>query len=439
MLKIRPVWKADELKRFGELEEKYHYMGETHSGGDTLRLVIEDDGEWVAIMVWGGACYHLLRRDEYIGWTPSLRAQRLKLIASNRRFTILAKPGERRNLASRCLALAAREIVKLWVRKFHYRPLLAETFCDIEHSPGTCYKAAGWTPLGTTKGFTRTNRQECDFYVPNDRPKTLWVKPLVPNALELLNARELPEDCALGAQGNSDGVMPIGKAQRESLYDALCRVRDVRDDNRTFHIGGMLSIVVMAAMSGANSVKAIARFAQKLDMPQRRELCMPHAKSKAGVVAKREYKVPSYVAIYNFLKTLDLDDFGRKLSEWMSAQEGTLPRQLALDGKFVKEVMGIVSVVNVENGAPVAVAVCSRKEGETGRCEMPVGRRLLSEMDLTNALVCSDALHCQHDTVRTVARSNGESLVQIKDNQKGLLKNAKDVIKARHPVDSKKN
>ena len=64
MLKIRPVWKADELRRFGELEEKYHYMGETHSGGDTLRLVIEDDGEWVAIMVWGGACYHLLRRDD---------------------------------------------------------------------------------------------------------------------------------------------------------------------------------------------------------------------------------------------------------------------------------------------------------------------------------------------------------------------------------------
>ena len=96
---------------------------------------------------------------------------------------------------------------------------------------------------------------------------------------------------------------------------------------------------------------------------------MPHAKSRTGVVAKHEYKVPSYVTIYNFLKTLDLDDFARRLTEWMSAQEGTLPRQLAFDGKFVKEVMGIVSVVNVENGVPVAVAVCSRKEGETGRCE----------------------------------------------------------------------
>ena len=39
--------------------------------------------------------------------------------------------------------------------------------------------------------------------------------------------------------------MPIGKEQRESLHDALCRVRDTQDSNRTFHIDGMLSIVVM--------------------------------------------------------------------------------------------------------------------------------------------------------------------------------------------------
>ena len=86
----------------------------------------------------------------------------------------------------------------------------------------------------------------------------------------------------------------------------------------------------------------------------------------------------------------------------------------------------------------VVLVTESYKEGETGKCEMPVGRRLLSEMDLTNALVCSDALHCQHDTVRAVARSNGESLVQIKDNQKGLLRNAQAVVKARAPAASKK-
>jgi hypothetical protein len=181
MLKVRQCM-IDETAWFRKLEGEYHYMGESHGAGDGVRLVFEEDGAPVALMTWAAACYCLKARDERIGWNPAMRARRLKLVASNRRFTILAKPGERRNLASQCLALAAREIPGLWMRKFHYRPLLAETFCDIEHSAGTCYKAAGWTPLGMTKGFTRTNRQECDFYVPNDRPKTLWVKPLFPAA-----------------------------------------------------------------------------------------------------------------------------------------------------------------------------------------------------------------------------------------------------------------
>jgi len=84
----------------------------------------------------------------------------------------------------------------------------------------------------------------------------------------------------------------------------------------------------------------------------------------------------------------------------MRAQDGNLPRQLALDGKFVHDVMGAVSLVNVESGAPVAVAVATRKEGEVGECEMPVGRRLLGEHDLANAPVSTDALHCRQDTAR---------------------------------------
>ena len=62
MLTMRQVTKATELKRFKELEGEYHYMGETHSGGDTMRLVFEEDGKWVALMVWGSACYHLKPR-----------------------------------------------------------------------------------------------------------------------------------------------------------------------------------------------------------------------------------------------------------------------------------------------------------------------------------------------------------------------------------------
>ena len=79
---MRRVTKATELKRFKELEGEYHYMGETHSGGDTMRLVFEEDGKWVALMVCGSACYHLKPRDAYVGWTNSIRAERLKLVVS---------------------------------------------------------------------------------------------------------------------------------------------------------------------------------------------------------------------------------------------------------------------------------------------------------------------------------------------------------------------
>ena len=145
MLTMRRVTKATELKRFKELEGEYHYMGETHSGGDTMRLVFEEDGKWVALMVWGSACYHLKPRDAYVGWTNSIRAERLKLVVNNRRFTILSGPGERRNLASECLGLAARELPRLWLKKFRYRPLLAETFCDIERTyPPPQAPRRGW-------------------------------------------------------------------------------------------------------------------------------------------------------------------------------------------------------------------------------------------------------------------------------------------------------
>ena len=56
-IRIRHIYKATELKRFHKLEGKYHHMGKTHSGGDTMRIVFEDEsGKWLALMVWGSAC-----------------------------------------------------------------------------------------------------------------------------------------------------------------------------------------------------------------------------------------------------------------------------------------------------------------------------------------------------------------------------------------------
>lgn len=340
---IRIINSDTELMRFQQLENAYHVRGKTHSGGDTLRLVIEDDGEWVALMVWGSACFHLKPRDTFIGWPASLQAERLKLVVNNRRFTILAKPGEKKNLASRCLGLAVRRLPELWQAEHGYRPLLAETFCDsTSSSSGTCYKAANWIPLGLTRGFTRVNRNDNDFFTPNGVPKSLWIKPLHPQAVSLLNASELPADYIRGAEAKADGILPIGRSARESLYEALRHVHDTRTSNRTFAIGAMLSILAMAVMSGANTIKAVARFAQHLDMSQRHELCLPAARNKAGRLAAHEYKVPSYVTLYNFLKGVDRIDFAWRLSLWLTAEASDLPPALTRSDAFLTTILNLV-------------------------------------------------------------------------------------------------
>ena len=167
MITVREC-KYEDRKRYNELEGEYHYMGESHGAGDTVRLIFEEDGEWVGLMTWAAACYALKPRDERIGWNHAMRRLRLKLVVNNRRFCIVAPKGARPNLASQLLGLAIRELPAIWKAKWGYVPLLAETFCDIERVAGTCYRAAGWEEVGKTKGFTRS-RHTRDFYIPNGR------------------------------------------------------------------------------------------------------------------------------------------------------------------------------------------------------------------------------------------------------------------------------
>jgi len=49
-----------ERERFDKLMGEYHYLGERHSGGDTLRMVAERDGEWVGLLMWGRRCANCL-------------------------------------------------------------------------------------------------------------------------------------------------------------------------------------------------------------------------------------------------------------------------------------------------------------------------------------------------------------------------------------------
>jgi len=384
-VQIRVV-KAKEKKRFDSLLGSYHYLGESRPVGDTMRMVAEIDGEWMGLLMWGSAAYRLKPRDEFIGWTATQRAQRQKLIVQNRRFLLLVERGEHPNLASRILGAAVRELPRLWFEAFRYEPLLAATFTDIEAYEGTCYKASGWQKLGETKGFSR---HRADFYVPNDRPKKLWVRQLHKDAPVLLRAMKLPEVCREGAQSDADGVLPLQKKKIESLHEALCKVPDPRASNRTFHIGSILTIVT-------------------------KELGLPRFRDDSSY-----RKVPSYKVFYNLLRKIDIEAFAQCLSQWLSQHSGTLPAALALDGKFIRNTVGVVCLVDHETGVPRAMTKASKKEGEGKDCELKAAQRMIrKEADLSNALITADPLHCQRQTAGDILERGGEFILQAKDNQK---------------------
>ena len=171
-------------------------FGAGREAGDRLCQFVTEQGQVVAVLIWCAAAWHIKDRDTLIGWDPVTRSQRLKLVVQLRRFLVPEKV-RRPNLASQCLGLGLRELPAQWLAQHGYRPLMAESFSDPESHAGTVYRATNWTCAGDTKGFSQDHT---DYYLPNERPKKIWLKPLDPKAATLLCAPHLPvtgkkEDC----------------------------------------------------------------------------------------------------------------------------------------------------------------------------------------------------------------------------------------------------
>lgn len=406
----------DELQWFDGCLADHHYLGAGRSVGDYLRQVVEWDGKPVALLVWGPACYALKDRDLWISWSVTQRLERLKLIVQNRRFLVLTAKGECPNLASQAMGVAVRVLPEQWQKRFGYRPLLAESFSDPEAYAGTCYKASNWQAVGYSAGYSR---HRVDFYIPNDRPKRLWLRPLVPEARQLLRSLEVPADCRAGLTASPSGTLPVNAKQLGSLLDVFRKAPDPRDSNTRYRIGPVLTLIAMALLAGRREIAEIARFATTLSQRQRRRLGLP---LKRGTRAFHE--VPGYGVFYQVLTRMDPEAFATRLNGWLQSRSGTLPQALALDGKMIRDHIGLLTLAQHEDGAPQAVAIYDQKEG-TQRCEQTAALTLLETLPaLDEKIITADPLHCQRHHARSIVEKGGDYLLQIKGNQPNLLKQA---------------
>lgn len=407
-LTVRIV-REDERARANELLERDHYLGELPQGS-MLMQVVEHEGRWVALLDWGPAAHKLADRDEWIGWTPQQRAERLPLVVMNRRFCML---GQNRmpNLASRCLGLALAALPDHWEQLHGYRPLLAETFTDIEAYEGTCYKATNWEACGQTKGF---GRHRADYYEQHGRIKKLWLKTLNRNARRILTAMDLPASYAKALNKQSpDRSLPLKREKIDSLRDWMrAHVPDPRASNRTFPLSSLLTFVAMALLAGRKNLSEIHRYGQFLTQDQRRWLDWP---VKKGTRLRR---APSYKSLYNLLGKLDPHRFAEAMTGWLQHHHGTLPRALAVDGKWVRDCVLTVCLSDHETGAPVAIGIAddlpknddSKREGE-----QTIAHRLYNQITLENATVTGDANFCNRPQSEALLQAGASYVLQLKD------------------------
>ena len=420
-LEVRLAHSAQDWRQAKAALGREHGLGAGREAGDRLCQLVLEDGKLVAVLVWCAAAWHLKARDQTVGWDAVTRSRRLKLAVQLRRFLVLEET-RRPNLASQCLGAGLRELVGQWEGQHGYRPLLAESFSDPEGHAGTVYKATQWVQAGLTKGYSQDHT---DFYVPNGRPKKLWLKELAPNAYELMCARELPA-ASQGAEGDGGGARsPLKVNQLNSLREAFLGVPDPRSATSRRHpLAAMLGLIALGLLMGARDVLDIWRKVVGLSQSQRQALGLRVRDKQSGRLT-----MPGYDALNDLLGAMDPAAYARALTAFLQAHAGLLPRSLALDGKSVGngKCGMIITLCRHEDGRPVAMTVARGKKED---CEVSEGRALLADpqVELVNALVTADPLHNKEATVRVILDKGGDYLIGTKENTSKRLAGATQAL-----------
>lgn len=397
---------ANERLEWDRVMRAHHYLGFTALVGRSLRYVAEVDGEWLALLGWASAALKCASRDRWIGWSPTLQWQRLNLIANNSRFLIL--PGGRvPNLASRILGLTLARLSADWQAVHGHRLLLAETFIDPSRFRGTCYRAANWIAVGTTRGFAKSN----DTYIAHGASKRIWVFPLHRHARRILSL-PLPHP---DLPHQEVKTMTLTEADATALFARLDQIDDIRGKRGRRHAQrSLVATILCAVVSGAQGSTAISEWVQRLSPAMLRRL-------RCRRLADGRYERPSEATLRRMLRAIDIAQLERHLGDWLHTHS-IADEPVALDGKTLRgsQAHGRARQLVSAFGHHSSVVV-NQVEVAAHESELHAVQPLLAPVPLAGRVVTADALHTQKETARyVVEEKQAHYLFTVKDNQPTL-------------------
>ena len=409
----------DQEARWKKLIRKHHYLKEHRLVGESLRYVALQDGQWIALLGWSSAAFHLRPRDAWIGWTDAQRQAGRHLIACNARFALLTPKGFSPGLASHLLSLNLRRLSEDWQQRYDHPILLVETYVDPQRFEGTCYRAANWVEIGVTKGF---GRSRIDFYQLHDQPKAIFLYPLHPKARQILSAPVMPPAWAPYRRLATPRQYPLSGQQTKSLLQALAKLKDPRRYKGWRHrrVASIVAIATAAMIAGNDSLIDIGAFAQALNQNQLRSLRASRSKETGRFVA------PSESTIRRILQRLDPGPLDTLVADWLRSHLQDLDiTALAVDGKCVRTATKIQGQsLQLFSALDTQTQLCCRQIKIPSKTnEIPSLKVLLQDLDLRGTLVTADALHTQKATATyLVEEKKADYLLVVKDNQPKLFR-----------------
>jgi hypothetical protein len=414
---VRPVI-AGEEKLWSTLMASHHYLGFQSLTGQSLKYVALLNDRWVALIGWGSGVLKCSRRDEWIGWSEEQKLKRLRFIANNQRYLIL--PDIRiKNLASRVLALNVRRLSGDWEIAHGHPILIAETFVDHSRFKGTCYLAAGWTPLGTTSGYGRKH----GVYFYHGQTKTVLVKPLQRKSADILSAPFLPTELTGGGQAMVDlNMVSLNEGNGLLGYLALLTDQRKRRGIRHSHLS-ILAVAICAILSGAKSFNAIGEWAADLSQDMLKRLGCRYSDRL------EKYAPPSEPTLRRTLKQADGDEVDDIVGHWLCSQSDD--KAIAVDGKALRGSSGA-------NGKQVHLVsaflqhekmVIGQKQVDKKSNEITAFKPLLEPIDLKGKIITADAMHTQVEHARfLVEDKKADYVLPVKQNQGNLFEAVKSAM-----------
>ena len=186
-IEVTLIRSREEFELFKNFIGNFHYLGYQQATGAQLKYLAHYQNQPIACLSFGPAAYKVAVRDQFIGWSPALRQERLAWVVNNNRFLIL--PWVKvSNLASFLLSRCVRRLRSDWQGIYNHDLALVETFVQTDRFKGSCYAAANWTYVGQSRGRGRNDR----FKQQALPLKSLWLHPLRKNFRDILCASTDP-------------------------------------------------------------------------------------------------------------------------------------------------------------------------------------------------------------------------------------------------------